>query len=181
MSEKTEGPNKIKEDMNEDSKEICESKEEEQNGDSETITENQATNADPQKEEYIKENVNENDLDNGKDDENPTNQRDNKNEKTICNDDDMKEVKVPRIRIERYDGHKYRVVAEGLVIQGASTPRIKISPPEDETGEGDSHFKIVYKWKIIKVMPSKLNINWLIYFFLIMFSSVQTNWPNPPR
>ena len=57
----------------------------------------------------------------------------------------MKEVKVPRIRIERYDGHKYRVVAEGLVIQGASTPRIKISPPEDETGEGDSHFKIVYK------------------------------------
>ena len=58
MSEKTEGPNKIKEDMNEDSKEICESKEEEQNGDSETITENQATNADPQN-----ENENENDLD----------------------------------------------------------------------------------------------------------------------
>jgi hypothetical protein len=81
----------------------------------------------------------------GKDDETLIVQRQDTNEKEICNDDDMKEVKVPRIRIERYDGHSYRVVAEGLVIQGASTPRIKISPPKEESGEEESHFKIIYK------------------------------------
>ena len=65
----------------------------------------------------------------------------------IETDDKMKEIFVPRIKIESCDGQQFNVLAENILIDNSSNPRIYISPPGVNTSslEQDVQFRISYK------------------------------------
>ena len=122
--EKTES-NELKESLTEGSIEIDE-KEEKKKG-----SETEERNKESEKEEEDKD----------------SNKQIKSTQENLETDDKIKEMLVPRIKIESCDGQHFNVLAENILIDSSSKPRIYISPSGVETAtlEQQMQFRISYK------------------------------------